>query len=385
MPASDPSQTASPAAREALRLSLVDNVGPILFGRLVEHFGSVEGVLGASAAELRRVEGIGPRLAEGIARGRGTVDVDAEIAAAAEAGVRIISLDDAEYPAALKHIPDPPICLYVRGTLEPADAVSLAIVGTRRASHYGAEQARRFATLAAQAGMVIVSGLARGIDTAAHVGALEIGGRTLAVIGCGLCHVYPPQNAELARRIAEHGAVISSLPMHVAPESKNFPPRNRIIAGLTLGTLVVEGALRSGAMITARLANEYNREVFALPGRVDQTNSQGPHALIREGQAKLVSCLADILDELGNVGEMLAEDAAGVAPESAGRPAAPGQLSDTEQAVLEVLGVEGMPIEAVCEFSGRGAAEVAGALTMLQLKGLVRRLPEGLFVSHERA
>jgi DNA processing protein len=301
----DPSEVASSAAIEHLRWSLTEQVGPITFGRLIEHFGSAQAALGAGVHQLQAIEGIGAPTAEAIAQSRDRVDVVQEIALAARHNVRIICRDDEEYPVPLRHTADPPICLYVRGRIEPADAVSIAVVGARRGTLYGREQAHRFGYQLAQRGMTIISGLARGVDGESHKGALAAGGRTLAVLGNGLATIYPPEHRELADRIVENGALISELPMATAPDSSNFLPRNRLIAGLSLGVLVVEAARRSGALSTAARASEYNREVFAVPGRVDSEYSAGTNAVIRDQHAKLVTCADDILDELGEVGESL--------------------------------------------------------------------------------
>lgn len=393
------SDVASPIARKYLRLHLCSGVGPIRFAALLHHLGGIDGALGASIVRLAGVEGIGPKTAESIARSRDGANVERECALAAERGVRIICPEDDDYPPGLRRIPDPPACLYVLGGWEPADAVALAVVGSRHCTRYGVEQAERFAALLANVGLTIVSGMARGIDTAAHEGALAAGGRTLAVLGCGLCHLYPPESTLLAERIRGRGALLSELPMTVAPDAKNFPPRNRIIAGMSLGVLVVEAARRSGALITARLATEYNREVFAVPGRVDQPQAEGCNDLIRGGAAKLVAGLNDVLDELGEVGKVIrpAETAAESAASddaaadsllpAAGQPESRpgGKLDETELRILEALGVETLPMEAICELSGVPPGRTAAALTQLQLKGAVRRVGGDQFTRAPRA
>lgn len=373
------SRACSPIAEKYLRLHLCEDVGPIRFANLIRELGDIDAALSASLQTLMRVEKVGEKVAHQIVRDRGVDAAAREIERAGSRGVRILCPADPEYPIALKNINDPPPCLYVRGTLQKVDAVALGIVGSRHASRYGAEQAERLAALAAGAGMTIVSGMARGIDTFAHRGAMAAGGRTIAVIGCGLCHLYPEESAELAEEIARHGAILSELPMNVAPDAKNFPPRNRIIAGLSLGILVVEAARRSGALITARLASEYNREVFALPGRVDGPYAEGCHELIKSGAAKLVTCLPDILDELGDVGGALRESAPAEAADLFAAPEAPAALDGTETQVLSLLGPEPLPAEAVCEMSMLPPSRVAAALTALQLKGAVRRVGHNLY------
>lgn len=376
----EPSAIASPAAIEHLRWSLTAEVGPILFGRIVEHFGSAQAALGAGVHTLQAIDGIGPILAERMARSRETADVDAELALAERHGVRIICREDDEFPRLLRHIPDPPICLYVRGRIDTEDALAVAVVGARRCSIYGREQAQRFGHQLANRGLVVVSGLARGIDGESHKGALNGGGRTLAVLGNGLGTIYPPEHRELAARIAENGALISELPMTTAPSKENFLPRNRLIAGLSLGVLVVEAAKRSGSLSTAARASEYNREVFAIPGRVDSDFSSGTNALIRDQHAKLVTGVDDILDELGEAGELLR----GQAKKADGTTAEPLparlNLSADEQAVHAVLSRQEQTIELIAEAAGKPASKVASTLITLQLKGLVRQLPGGQFV-----
>jgi DNA processing protein len=268
-----------------LRLSLAPGVGPILMRRLEQELGGVAAVCSASAEKLSRVEGIGLKKADMIRRGIDEADVERELGFVEQFGARLVAIDDQEYPSLLRHIPDPPPLLYLRGELDRADAVALAIVGARQCTVYGREQADRLAGLCAQAGLTIVSGGARGIDTAAHRAALRVGGRTIAVLGCGLAHCYPPENGPLFDEVtADRGAVISEMPMQAPPIAENFPRRNRIISGLSLGVLVVEASARSGALITARLATEeHHREVMALPGRVDSSASSGCHKIIREG------------------------------------------------------------------------------------------------------
>ncbi len=373
--------TISETGRAYLRLHLTEGVGPITLRRLIERFGDAGAVLSASTDALRMVERVGRTIARAIRRTASSDDSHREIDLAAEYGVRIICPQDEEYPPLLRHTPDGPICLYVKGRLEKQDGVSLAVVGSRKPTHYGQEQARELAEELARIGMTIVSGLAYGVDACAHEGALAASGRTVAVLGNGLCSIYPPLHRELADLIAASGAVISELPMETQPEGTNFPRRNRIIAGMTLGSLIVEGGERSGAMITARLANEYNREVFALPGRSDSLMSRGPNLLIREGMARLVTCTADILDELGEVGRVL-RGAEPAEPAGSDPPAAtfsPG-LTENERSTLDALDIEPVPIELIVDVAGLSAAEVAAALTTLQLKRQVKQLPGGVFV-----
>ncbi|HKQ47465.1 MAG TPA: DNA-processing protein DprA [Phycisphaerae bacterium] len=370
---------ASPLAEKYLRLHLCPEVGPIRFANLLRELGDIDTVLGAGVSRLMAVEKIGQKVAGNIARERDSARVTEEIELAGRYGVRILCLADEEYPPPLKKIEDPPACLYVKGTLTRNDLLALGVVGSRHCTRYGAEQAERFAALAAHAGMTIASGMARGIDSAAHRGALAASGRTIAVLGCGLCHIYPPESGELAEKISAAGALVSELPMGVAPDSKNFPPRNRIIAGLSMGVLIVEAARRSGALITARLASEYNRVVFAVPGRIDTASAEGCNDLIKTGAAKLVMGLPDILQELGDAGAALMS--AFAPPEERGEVVAQRSLplDEAEKTVLAAIVGEPLPIEGVCEESGLPPARVAAVLTSLQLKGVIRRLPGDLY------
>ena len=381
----------SNTGRVYLRWALTEGVGPLTFSRLLIQFGDAERALGLSASALKAVKGIGDDKAGKIARGPDETEVEREIESAEEHGVRIICRADPDFPEGLKRIPDAPIILYVKGELRPTDAIALAVVGSRRCTIYGSEQARRFGELLAGAGLTVVSGLARGIDAFAHHGAVDAGGRSIAVMGRGLTEIYPPENAALAAKVLESGAWVTELPMEATVRAENFPGRNRIIAGMTLGTLVVEAAQRSEALITARLASEYNREVFAIPGRVQDPMSIGTNALIRDGAAKLTTCLEDILDELGEVGARLRpapvadmharrEGEAPAEPRGAAQPAPSLQLSAAESRVYGVVGYDPLLQDAVFRAAELPPGEVLAALTALELKGLLRRLPGNLVV-----
>lgn len=381
------SPIASQAAIQYLRLWLCPGVGAIRFASLLRELGSIETIMDAGETILARVEGVGAKTARAICEARpATGDVvKRELDLAHAHSARLICLADDEYPAILKRIDDPPPCLFIRGTLEPADALAVAVVGSRQCSRYGAEQSERFAALLAGAGLTVVSGLARGIDSAAHRGALKAGGRTLAVMGCGLCHVYPAEARELFEQIADNGAILSELPMNTMPDASNFPPRNRIIVGLSLGTLVIEAAHKSGAMISARLASEYNREVFALPGPVDRPQSEGCHELIKTGAAKLVTQLSDILDELGEAGRILGQQDQPATASSSNTGSAlqtglfdsPGTpspaFSNDERTVIDVMARDSYSIDELCERLTLPPARIAAAITTLQLKGILRR------------
>jgi len=363
----------------AVRLHLATGIGPRTFAALTEHFGSARAAAEATAADLAAVHGIGrdsaPQLREAIDR----ADPEAECQTAEAAGVRIIIRGEADYPIALTYLYDAPPALYVKGTIVPEDARAMAVVGMRKCSLYGEEQAERLAGGLARSGFTIVSGLARGIDSAAHRAALAAGGRTLAVLGNGLAQVYPPENMKLAEAVIERGALISEFAMGVGPTAENFPRRNRIIAALSLGVIVAEGGRQSGALITARLAAELGKEVFAVPNRVDAPGAAGVHALIRDG-AKLVESVADVLDEFPDLGIQAP------AGEDAPRQATLNlktALSSEEARLMEVLDGEPVAMDVLASRTGLAAARVSGALTLLELKGMVRALPGGRFARRQ--
>ncbi len=368
-----------------LKLINADGVGPVTFKKILSKCGSIDKALGASAKELSEIDGIGSRTAESILRTRNNFDSSSELELADKLGVEIINFEDEKYPQLLKGIYDPPPVLYIKGTLTKADNMALAIVGARRCSLYGQEQATRLAHLLSSAGFTICSGLARGIDSAAHTGALAAGGRTIAVLGCGLSIVYPEENKKLFEQVSRSGACVSELPLRTEPLGENFPARNRIIAGLSLGTIVVEAGLNSGGLITAKFACEYEREVMAVPGKVDSPLSRGAHQLIKQG-AKLVESVADVTDALGYAGESvkeqvvsaarLAEKKMGVTLFDTGRL----KLDDGEQAVYDCLNGEPMHIEQIVEESGLQVGSINSALISLQLKGAVKQLPGSFYI-----
>ena len=367
-----------------LKLIRAEGVGPVTFVRLLKRFRSVDAALGASVAGLAKVEGIGYKTAERIATSRDKFDAEAELELADRLGVWLLHLADARYPRVLKQIYDPPPVLYVKGTLGREDNLAVAIVGSRRCSLYGQEQASRLAHLLAAAGCTIVSGLARGIDSAAHQGALAAEGRTLAVQGCGLAQAYPPENKKLFELISQSGACVSELPLRYEPLAENFPTRNRIIAGLTLGTIVIEASPRSGALITAKTALESNREVMAVPGKVDSPLSKGPHRLIKEG-ARLVESVEDVMEALGYIGEQLKEHttvASRAAVEKVEAPLfekAKPRLKGHERTVYESLGKEPQHVDQIIAETNLPAGAVNASVVSLRLKGLIKQLPGNLF------
>lgn len=366
-------------ARDArLRLTLAQGLGPTLIQRLEARFGGPVHAAAATANQLATVEGIGQARARAIRQAIDAVDLDAERRAIEQHGVELIAIDDPAYPPLLKHIHDPPPLLYVRGRLERRDSLGLAIVGSRKCTAYGREQAERLGAAAAQAGLTIVSGGARGIDASAHRGALRVNERTITVMGCGLAGCYPPEHAELFDRIAEQGAIVSEFPMHAPPAAQNFPRRNRLISGLSLGVLVIEAANRSGALITARLAaEEHHREVMALPGRVDSHASAGCHRIIREGWAQLVTNAADILEALGETGQLLrgAGETGEASAEAADDPSpvALATLTDSQRKLYEAIGRDATDLDAVARATGLPVGAMQADLTMLELRGLIQR------------
>ncbi len=370
-----------------LKLIRADNVGSTTFAKLIKHFGSADRALGASVSELAKIDRIGFKTAEAIARTRNKFDTTAELELARKLGVWIIHLNDNRYPPVLKRIYDPPPVLYVKGSLTGSDNLGIAIVGSRRCSLYGQEQSSRFAHLLSSAGFTICSGMARGIDTAAHQGALSAGGRTIAVQGCGLGNIFPPENKKLFELIAESGACISELPLRYEPLPENFPPRNRIIAGLSLGTIVVEGGLRSGAMITARMAMENNREVMAVPGKIDSPLSKGAHQLIKQG-ATLIESVEDVMEALGYIGEQLKNHTSEAAIKASEKIETPLfdvsqlNLSNCEKTIYDCLSKEPLHIEEIIAEVDSTPGSINASLISLRLKGLIKQLPGSVFLKN---
>lgn len=371
--------------REAyIALNMMDSVGPVRVRAMAAAVGSVEAIFAANCDDLMRAEGIGPEVARGVVEQRGRVDPVREEKKAASLGARIITPVDAEYPEPLKAIHGPPLALYVLGTLEPKDRHGVAIVGTRHATHYGLTVADRLAYQLGRVGFAVVSGMARGIDTAAHKGALKGGGRTLAVLGGAIDQMYPAENEELAREIANHGAVLSEYTLGREPDRTTFPYRNRIVSGLSMGVVVVEASLRSGAMHTVDDALEQGRTVFAVPGRVDAPSSKGPHRLIKNG-ARLVEDVDDILQEF----EFLIPPEAKKAEALDARPSV--TLTAEEQSLVRALWGGAMDVDALTRTVALKMPVVSSLLIGLEMKRVVRMLPgrivelaEGIRVNSEQ-
>ena len=365
-------------SREAfVALNMIDHVGPVRVRQLLEHFGDAVSILRASRQQLLCVRGIGEDTAGAIASWEKSVDLASELKRCEEFGCHIVTQEDVEYPELLRQIYDPPVVLYVKGSLEHKDKNGVAMVGSRQTTHYGIEVARKLAYQLAYIGVTVVSGGARGIDTAAHQGALSGKGRTICVLGTGINIVFPPENGELFERIAASGAVVTQYPFNRKADKQSFAIRNRIVAGMTLGTVVVEANLTSGALITANFATEYGRQVFAVPGRIDSPRSKGCHDLIKKG-AKLCEGAEDILSEFEYL--FPASNRPPSVSETGVLPAL--ELSENEQKVYDVLDGDPTPIDDVIRKSGLPSSAVSVALLSLEMKRAVRQIPGKLFLKN---
>lgn len=360
--------------REWLALRSVRGVGNVSFRMLLERFDSPQAVFAASVARLTDA-GFQPAVARAIVSFDQWGAVDAELEQIVRAGVRLVTQADSEYPKNLTHIHDPPPFVYIRGSLEPQDQVAVAIVGARSASPYGRDVTRQLARDLAHRRVTVVSGLARGIDAEAHRAALEAGGRTIGVLGSGLDVLYPSEHRRLAQDMTQHGAVISEFALGSQPEAGNFPYRNRVISGLSLGTVVIEATEKSGSLITARCALEQNREVFAVPGHITASRSRGPHDLIKQG-AKLVESVEDILVEIAPAVPARAEAQDGTGAVS-GQPglSAIAALEPDEELLVKLFDGEPLHVNVLIARSGLGPARVLEVLLGLELKGMVSQLP----------
>jgi DNA processing protein len=363
-------------SREAMvALNMVEHVGPVRVRQLLEHFGDAPTILRASRQQLLQVRGIGDDTAEAISSWEKAIDLSGELKRVADFGCHVVVQSDENYPPLLREIYDPPVMLYVKGDLRREDKNGVAIVGSRMTTHYGTEIARKLGYQLAYLGVTVVSGGARGIDTAAHQGAMNAKGRTIAVLGTGINLVVPPENRELFERVAANGAVITQFPFNRQADKQSFPIRNRIVAGMTLGTVVVEANLTSGALITANFATDYGRQVFAVPGRIDSPRSKGCHDLIKKG-AKLCEGPEDILSEFEYL--FPASNRASSVSETGVLPAM--SLSENEQIVYDaVTQAEESGIDELIRNSGLPSSAVSVALLSLEMKRLVRQLPGKIF------
>jgi DNA processing protein len=348
-------------------LKAIPGIGNVTFRRLLERFETPEAALSAPSAALSRVRGVTPAILEAITQGSWQGFAEAECSRLAASGARLVTFTSADYPKSLFEIPDPPPFLYVQGELR-CHETAVAIVGSRRATAYGLQATARLAGSLAGRGVTVISGMARGVDTAAHKGALAAGGRTIGVLGCGIDKIYPPENRKLFKEMAEKGCLVSEFPLGTLPLAENFPRRNRIISGLSRGVLVVEAAENSGSLITAQYALEHGRDVFAVPGNISFATSRGSNRLIKQG-AKLVDCVEDILEELPGFGNV-----SGTADQQAPAPRN-FSLTPKEAAIYEVLARSPLHIDDIIAQTELTAGEVSSMLLHLELKGAVTPLP----------
>lgn len=356
-----------------IALNMLPHMGPVRLRKLLEVFGTPAQVLAARGSSLRNVEGVGPEVADQITNWESIVDLQGELRRITEFGAEVITAESSTYPRQLREIHSPPIVLYVWGNLEERDQHAIGVIGSRRTTHYGSEAAKKMAYQLAYAGLTVISGLARGIDTAAHQGALAAKGRTVGVIGSGLSRLYPPENAGLAEKISDgNGAIVSEFSMEIEPDRQTFPMRNRIIAGWSHGILVVEAGLNSGALITATQAVEQGRSVYAIPGHINAPSAMGSNRLIQQG-AKLVMDASDILDDL----QVLLPHTKPSA-EAAARPLP--TLTDVERRVYDAIRDTETSIDDISVACDLPSGTVSSSLLRLELKRLVKQLPGKHFV-----
>ena len=397
----------SEETKSLVHLSIIPGVGYQTIQRLLVAFGSAQRALDATLEELTQVEGLSPNVGQRLVRGKSRVSVDQELELIEAHNCHLVAINDSAYPMLLKEIADPPPLLYVRGELGQPDAPSITVVGTRSPTNYGKTISRQLSQQLAENGVTVISGFARGIDTCAHQGALQANGRTIAVLGNGLSQIYPDENKDLADEIVKSGALISEFSMSVPPFPKNFPRRNRLVSGMSSGTVVVEASVRSGSLITARHAAEQGREVFAVPGQIFSNQSRGSHQLINQG-AKLINAIDDIWEAFPDrrltptltsslaqlpldssaasrgransnlFAEVLARD---TSIGSMGMPAvkptiqSTPELSADERAVLEAIDVPCSHIDQIARTASLPMNKVSSTLVMLELKGIVQQMP----------
>jgi DNA processing protein len=357
----------SPDLLADVRLAMARGIGPRLHAHLIEAFGSSAAALCATDRQLLEINGFGPKLLDHLRSVPPLEDVEVELRLAARHGIKVLSLRDEAYPPSLREIADPPQILYVRGELRPDDALAVAIVGTRHASGYGLQHAEQLAQGLARSGVTVVSGLARGIDAAAHRGALAAGGRTIAVIAGGLLQVTPPENRELAEQVTQAGCLISEMPARTPPGPGAYPRRNRLVSGLSMGVVVVEADDKSGALITARHAAEQGRDVFALPGNVTNRGSRGCHRLIQDG-AKLITGVEDILGELTHPVTPIPRSDGGEI-----RHVAELDLNELERTVLDAIAPNPTLIDQIVVDTALPVHRVLSTISVLEIKRLIRR------------
>lgn len=356
-------------------LQIAFNLGSRSLLRLYRHFPTGKAVLEASVEEIKSVPYLAPQSYERVIRGRGDVDPVKTAEYMQTRGIQVTLLGDPSYPNTLAQIADPPVILYTKGKLPEQKMPLIAVVGSRRATPYGKAVARKLSRDLVQLGWGVVSGMARGIDTAAHEGALEAGGYTLAVFGCGINHCYPRENKKLKERIEEKGCLLSEFPPDTGPLAKNFPIRNRIISGCSMGVLVVEAGERSGALITAYNALEQNREVFAIPGSLTSEYSRGTNRLIKQG-AKLIETAADIVEEFPYLNWV-------PVPQTPQKKSLEPSLTIEESCVLQKLSLEPIHIDQLVEKTGLSVSIVGGILTLLEFRGLAKQLPGHYYINPE--
>lgn len=355
-----------------IALNMVDGIGSITYRKLIEHFGTPERVFSAAFDELIGVDGIGKNTANSIKSFNMEEKVKEELNKIEKSKIAVLTIDDKKYPSNLKTIFDPPPVLYVKGDLTESDTIAVAVVGSRLPTIYGKLVAEKISKGLAETGITIVSGMARGIDSIAHKSAIEMGGRTIAVLGCGLDIIYPPENYKLVNDIVSHGAVISEFPISTNPDKMNFPQRNRIISGLSLGVAVIEAAEKSGSLITAGHAIEQGREVFAVPGNINSAKSHGTNRLIKMG-AKLVEGVNDIIEEFSPAVRTSLKSLEK-------RENKDYDLTADEKFIFSLIDAESKHIDTIIERSSLPVGVVSGILAKLELKGLIKQLSGKLFV-----
>jgi DNA processing protein len=365
-----------------LKLSTCEGIGNESIHRLLQRFESARAALDAGRQNLLEVEGVGETLARRITSGPDMNRIERELDLMERARTRLVAIGSENYPVPLTHLgTSAPPLIRVRGEIQRRDMLSVAIVGSRNCTHYGRSQSRRFAMSLTGMGFSIVSGLARGIDSEAHRGAIQAKGRTIALLGCGLARIDSLEDPELALSVCENGALVSELPMDAPPLPRHFPPRNRLISGLSLGVVVVQASRKSGSLITARWAGEQGKSVFAIPGQVDSSASHGCHQLIRDG-AVLVETPREVLDELGPISEPLpapsGEDKQETQDADEASYAVP--LTDRQKSVLELIGAEPCQIDAIIDQTGMAPSLVSSTLLTLEIRGIIRRLPGQSYV-----